>query len=142
MWLDWSKKAHRGLRTWILVLLTKQPMNGVEIMDAMESGCRGWWRPSPGSVYPMLEQLKTEGLIKKRDSDGKYEITPQGREEGEWPARMHGMGPRSVEGILSEMSSNISYLEDLAQSKDSKLAQDNKQIRELASRLAKIGGSE
>lgn len=142
MWLDWSKKAHRGLRTWILVLLTKQPMNGVEIMDAMESGSRGWWRPSPGSVYPMLEQLKTEGLIKKRDSDGKYEITPQGREEGEWPARMHGMGPRSVEGILSEMSSNISYLEDLAQSKDSKLAQDNKQIRELASRLAKIGGSE
>ena len=111
-------------------------------MDAMESGSRGWWRPSPGSVYPMLEQLKTEGLIKKRDSDGKYEITPQGREEGEWPARMHGMGPRSVEGILSEMSSNISYLEDLAQSKDSKLAQDNKQIRELASRLAKIGGSE
>ena len=142
MWLDWSKKAHRGLRTWILVLLTKQPMNGVEIMDAMESGSRGWWRPSPGSVYPMLEQLKTEGLIKKRDSDGKYEITPQGREEGEWPARMHGMGPRPVEGILSEMSSNISYLEDLAQSKDSKLAQDNKQIRELASRLAKIGGSE
>jgi len=141
MWLDWSKRAHRGLRTWILVLLTKQSMNGAEIMDAMESGSRGWWRPSPGSVYPMLDHLKTEGLIVKRDSDGKYEITPQGREEGEWPARMHGMGPRSVEGIVSEMSSNVSYLEDLAQNKDPKLAQNAKPIRELAERLSKIGGS-
>ena len=110
-------------------------------MDAMESGSRGWWRPSPGSVYPMLEQLKAEGLVKKRDSDCRYEITPQGREEGEWPARMHGMGPRSVEGILAEMSSNVSYLEDLAQAKDSKLAQNAKPIRELADRLAKIGGN-
>lgn len=116
-------------------------MNGAEIMDGMESGSRGWWRPSPGSVYPMLEQLKDEGLIKKRDSDGKYEITPQGLEEGEWPARMHGMGPRSIENIMAEMSSNVSYLEDLAQNKDPKLAQTTKQIRELASRLAKIGGS-
>jgi len=141
MWLDWSKRSHRGLRTWILVLLTKQPMNGVEIMDAMESGSKGWWRPSPGSVYPMLEQLKVEGLIKKRDPDGKYEITPQGREEGEWPARMHGMGPRSIEGILAEMSANVSYLEDLAQTKDPKLAQNANPIRELANRLTKIGGS-
>ena len=141
MWLDWSKRAHRGLRTWILVLLTKQPMNGAEIMDAMESGSRGWWRPSPGSVYPMLDQLKAEGLVKKRDSDGKYEITPQGVEEGEWPARMHGMGPRSVDTIVAEMSSSVSYLEDLARNKDAKLAENTKPIRELAERLTKIGGS-
>lgn len=141
MWLDWSKRSHRGLRTWILVLLTKQPMNGVEIMDAMESGSRGWWRPSPGSVYPMLEQLKGEGLIKKRDSDGKYEVTPQGREEGEWPARMHGAGPRSIEGILADMSANVSYLEELAQIKDPKLVEETKHIRELADRLARISGT-
>jgi len=116
-------------------------MNGAEIMDAMESGSRGWWRPSPGSVYPMLEQLKAEGLVKKRDSDGKYEITPQGVEEGEWPARMHGMGPRSVDTIVAEMSSSVSYLEDLARNKDAKLAENTKPIRELAERLTKIGGS-
>lgn len=139
MWLDWSKRAHRGLRTWILVLLAKQPMNGAEIMDAMESGSRGWWRPSPGSVYPMLEQLRTEGLIKKRESDGRYETTPQGLEEGEWPARMHGMGPRSVESIVAEMSSNVSYFEDLAQRKDPKLVQSSKEITELADRLSKLG---
>jgi DNA-binding PadR family transcriptional regulator len=116
-------------------------MNGAEIMDSMESGSRGWWRPSPGSVYPMLQALTEEGLIKKRESDGKYEVTPQGTEEAEWPSRMHGSGPRSVEGIIAEMSSNISYFEDLAHSKDPKLAQNVKQIKELADRLSKLGGN-
>jgi len=114
-------------------------MNGAEIMDTMESGSRGWWRPSPGSVYPMLQQLQDEALIKKRDSDGRYEITPQGKEEGEWPMRMHGAGPRSVEGILSDISSNVSYFEDLAQKKDQKLKDSADQIKELADRLAKLG---
>ena len=139
MWLDWSKRAHRGLRTWILLILNTQPMNGAEIMNSMESGSRGWWRPSPGSVYPMLQQLSDEGLIKKRDSDGRYEVTPLGKEEAERPSRMRGSGPRSVEGIVSEMSSYVSYLEDLAQAKDPKLVQTTKQIRELADRLSKLG---
>ena len=119
----------------------KQPMNGAEIMDSMESGSRGFWRPSPGSVYPMLERLSGEGLVRKRDSDGKYEITPQGREEAEWPSRMHGEGPRSVEGIVGEMSSNVSFLEDLVRNKDPQLAENGKQIRELADRLSKVGAS-
>ena len=140
MWLDWSKRAHRGLRTWILILLSRQPMNGAEIMDSMESGSRGLWRPSPGSVYPMLQQLTDEQLIKRHDSDGRYEITPQGREEAEWPARMQGAGPRSVEGIIADMSSNVSYLEDLARSKNPDFVQNSKLIRELANRLTKLGG--
>lgn len=140
MWLDWSKRAHRGLRTWILVLLSRQPMNGAEIMDSMDSGSRGFWRPSPGSVYPMLQQLSDEELIKRRDSDGRYEITPQGREEAEWPARMHGANPRSVEGILGEMSNNVSYLEDLARSKNPELVQNTKLIRDLTSRMTKLSG--
>jgi len=109
-------------------------------MDSMESGSRGLWRPSPGSVYPMLQQLTDEQLIKRHDSDGRYEITPQGREEAEWPARMQGAGPRSVEGIIADMSSNVSYLEDLARSKNPDFVQNSKLIRELANRLTKLGG--
>ena len=142
MWLDWSKKAHRGLRTWILVILQNDPKNGAEIMDTMETRSRGWWRPSPGSVYPMLEQLSTEGLIKKRDSDGRYEVTPQGREESEWPSRVLSSGPLSVERILEDISSNISYLEDLARSTDPKLAENGGQIRDLAGRLSRLGGKD
>jgi len=89
----------------------------------------------------MLDQLSKEGLVKKRESDGKYEITPQGREEAEWPARMRGTGPRSVEGILGDISSNISYLEDMARSKDQQFTQNSKLIRELADRMTKLGES-
>ena len=110
-------------------------------MDAMEAGSRGWWRPSPGSVYPMLKQMNDEGLVKKREGDGKYEITPQGKEEADWPSRMHGSGPRSVEGALNEISSYISFLEDMAGSKDQKIGQNASEIRELSDRLARIGGT-
>jgi DNA-binding PadR family transcriptional regulator len=139
LWLDWSKRSHRGLRTWILLIIKNEPKNGAEIMDAMESGSRGWWRPSPGSVYPMLQQLSTEGLIKKRDADGRYEITPQGRAEAEWPANMQRGGPRSVEGVVDEISSYIAYLEDLAQSKNPKIAENANEIKDLAERLSKLG---
>lgn len=139
MWLDWSKRSHRGLRTWILYIVQNEPKNGAEIMDAMESQSRGWWRPSPGSVYPMLQQLSEEGVIKKREVDGRYEITPQGKEEVEWPSRSRTGGPRSVEGTVAEMSSYISYLEDLALAKDPRVAQNTRQIRELAERLSKLG---
>jgi DNA-binding PadR family transcriptional regulator len=141
MWLDWSKRAHRGLRTWILIIVQNEPKNGAEIMEAMEAGSRGWWRPSPGSVYPMLQNLTEEGLVKKRTADGRYEITPQGKEEADWPSRMRGQGPRSVEGVLEEVSSYVSYLEDLERGKDKRLAENAGNIKELAKRLLKLGNT-
>jgi len=110
-------------------------------MDSMESGSSGWWRPSPGSVYPMLRQLTEEGVIKRRETDGKYEITPQGEEEINWPSRMRQGGPRSVERVVEELSSYTSYLEDLARSKDARLLENAEHIRELGKRLTEIGGS-
>jgi len=122
------------------MIVQKAPKNGAEIMEEMESGSRGWWRPSPGSVYPMLHQMVQEGLVKKRESDGKYEITPQGTEEVEWPSRMRQESPQSVTKMLDEMSSNISYLEDLVSTKDKRVSESAGQIKELASRLARVGG--
>ena len=110
-------------------------------MDAMESTSSGWWRPSPGSVYPMLSQLAEEGLVKRHEADGKYEITPQGREEVEWPARMRRVGPRSVDGVVSELGNSVSYLEDLAQNKDARLTANAGKIRELGERLVKVGAA-
>ncbi len=110
-------------------------------MDAMESTSRGWWRPSPGSVYPMLQQLADEGLLTKRETDGKYEITPQGKEEVEWPMRMQGGGPQSVDGVLAEMESYVAYLEDLGQARDPRVGKNAGKIKELGNRLTKLGSS-
>jgi DNA-binding PadR family transcriptional regulator len=149
MWFDWSRRAHRGLRTWILYILKDSPKSGAAIMDAMEAMSQGWWRPSPGSVYPMLESMETEGLIKrldektagdKRGTETKYELTELGRQEVEWPTHFRRGEPRTVEEVLTTMTHYVSYLEDLSASKKDKLEANRNRIKELGSRLSRLGG--
>ena len=121
------------------MMIQDTPKNGAEIMDGMEATSRGWWRPSPGSVYPMLQQMSDEGLVRRRQEDGKYEITAQGKEEVEWPTRMRPGGPRSVGGMIDDLSNYVSYLEDLAREKDPRLMENAGRIKELAARLSRLG---
>ena len=75
-------KARRGdVRTAALLLLAEEPRNGYQIMQELEERSEGVWRPSPGSVYPALQQLEDEGLVRAVDQDGRklYELTDAGR---------------------------------------------------------------
>ncbi len=58
----------------MIQLLEKKPMNGVDIMNELQEMSHGWYRPSPGSIYPLLEQLEKEGLVAK-NKEGKFELT-------------------------------------------------------------------
>ena len=138
---DWAKRSHKGLRRWVLYIIKDNPKSGAEIMDVMEANLQGWWRPSPGSIYPLLKNMVAEGVL-ERSQDDRYSLTPSGREEVDhpWPwADRHGPAPQSVEGAVEVISSYTSYLEDLSRSGDPRLAQGTRQIRELADRLAKVG---
>lgn len=64
-------------RYYILGLLKKQPMSGKEIIDNAILESEGIWKPSPGSIYPLLGRLLDEGLI-NQTSDGRYKITLKG----------------------------------------------------------------
>ncbi len=110
-------------------------------MDVMESNLQGWWRPSPGSIYPMLKRMVDEGVL-SRSQENKYSLTAIGREEIDhsWPwLDSHAPAPHSVEGAIETISSYTSYLEDLARSKDKRLADNAGQIKELGLRLSKLG---
>ncbi len=77
-----GRKARRGdIRTAALLLLAEEPRNGYQIMQEIEERSDGAWRPSPGSVYPALQQLEDEGLIRSGEQDGRkhYELTDAGR---------------------------------------------------------------
>ncbi|MCX8189490.1 MAG: PadR family transcriptional regulator [Nitrososphaeria archaeon] len=71
------------LRLTILKLLNEKPLSGSEIMDIIESETKGLWRPSPGSVYPLLAWLMDKGFIKEsqKSDDGmkRYTITEEGK---------------------------------------------------------------
>ncbi len=75
-------RARRGdVRAGILALLAEQPRNGYQLMQELESRSRGMWRPSPGAVYPALQQLEDEGLVRAEEagSGRLYHLTDEGR---------------------------------------------------------------
>lgn len=79
-----GRKARRGdIRTAALLLLSEQPRNGYQIMQEVEQRSDGVWRPSPGSVYPALQQLEDEGLIRSQEVEGRklFQLTDAGRAE-------------------------------------------------------------
>src|SRR5215208_1704044 len=75
-------RARRGdVRAALLVLLAEEPRNGYQLMQEIEQRSDGTWRPSPGSVYPALQQLEDEGLVRVEPGDGRkaYTLTDEGR---------------------------------------------------------------
>ena len=66
----------------LLMLLGEEPRNGYQLMQVIEERSDGSWRPSPGSVYPVLSQLEDEGLVRATELDGAkvFELTDAGRE--------------------------------------------------------------
>jgi DNA-binding PadR family transcriptional regulator len=78
------RRARRGdVRTALLRIIAERPMHGYDLMKELEQRSGGMWRPSPGSIYPTLQLLEDEGLLKGEEQDGKrvYSITDAGRTE-------------------------------------------------------------
>jgi len=79
-------RVRRGaIRTGILAVLADRPMHGYEVMTELADRSGGMWRPSPGSVYPTLQQLEDEDLVRSDDVDGKrvFRLTDAGSAEAE-----------------------------------------------------------
>ncbi len=104
-----QRKARRGdIRTAALLLLAEEPRNGYQIMQEIEQRSEGAWRPSPGSVYPTLQQLEDEGLIRSEELDSHklFAITDAGRtrlaERGaETPAPWEQMADDLGESVIA-----------------------------------------
>ncbi len=100
---------------------------------------RGFWRPSPGSVYPMLKQLEQEGLIYRRE-DGRYALTEAGRAtarvmEPPWA------GPTTVEDAVNELENLALYLEDMATVEPERVRALRDRIGEVARKLASLASA-
>jgi DNA-binding PadR family transcriptional regulator len=50
-------------------------MHGYEMIKELEERTQGAWSPSAGSIYPTLQMLEDEGLIRGEESDGKRRFT-------------------------------------------------------------------
>ena len=75
-------RANRGdVRAAVLALLAEQPMHGYQIISELDERTGGAWKPSPGSVYPTLQMLADEGLVRSEPEGGKnvFHLTDSGR---------------------------------------------------------------
>jgi DNA-binding PadR family transcriptional regulator len=116
-----GRKARRGdIRTAALLLLAEEPRNGYQIMQEVQERSDGVWRPSPGSVYPALQQLEDEGLIRSSEGGGGtgrvFELTDAGKtnvqeRDGDAPAPWEQMSNNisdqayELAGIMREVAS-------------------------------------
>jgi DNA-binding PadR family transcriptional regulator len=72
---------HKGdLKYVILDLIKDKPRHGYEIIRELEELSYGFYKPSPGAVYPTLQMLEEMGYAQATERDGKkvYTITEQG----------------------------------------------------------------
>lgn len=87
-------RVRRGdVRAAILDVLAEQPMNGYQIIQQIADRSGGAWKPSPGSVYPTLQQLEDEGLVEGTEVEGRrvLGLTDAGRTYvAEHPDEMEG----------------------------------------------------
>jgi len=77
-----QRKRRGDVRIAILSLLSEKPSNGYGLIKEITDRSGGTWYPSPGSVYPTLQQLVDEDLI-EATGEGKrtdFQLTASGTE--------------------------------------------------------------
>jgi len=83
-WMRHMAAVPKGfLRYYVLRLLSEKPMSGSEIMSEIGEQTHGCWKPSPGSIYPLLAWLQEKGYSKEvpEQESGikRYALTDQGK---------------------------------------------------------------
>ncbi|MEC3980294.1 PadR family transcriptional regulator [Amycolatopsis sp. H20-H5] len=101
-----GRRGRRGdVRAAILALLAEQPRHGYEIIREIGERSGGFWKPSPGSIYPTLQLLADEGLVTSKEETGKrlFELTEEGRAAAEaqdavppWEHIAHDVEPTEI----------------------------------------------
>jgi DNA-binding PadR family transcriptional regulator len=109
-----GRRAGRGdMRAAILALLAEEPMHGYQIIQVISERSGGNWTPSPGSVYPTLQQLEDEGLIEPAASESgrrAFTLTDAGKD-----ARTADTTPAPWEEAVDEADNDLVELRNLVQ---------------------------
>ena len=83
-WLRHNAMVPKGfLRYHVLEALNDHPMSGSELMEQIGKHTGGTWKPSPGSIYPLLAYLQDNSYVKELPTENgfkRYELTKNGKE--------------------------------------------------------------
>ncbi len=81
-WKDEQRTPRGDIKYILLSLLAEQSRHGYDLIKELEARYGGFWKPSPGSVYPTLQLLEEGGYLISEQVEGKkvYTITETGRQ--------------------------------------------------------------
>ena len=67
----------------ILELIKERPRHGYDVIKAIAERFHGFYSPSAGSVYPILQELEDQDFVTSSEESGKkiYSITKDGEKE-------------------------------------------------------------
>jgi len=83
-WMRHTAMVPKGfIRHQVLEALNEKPMSGSEIMEQIQKQTGSFWKPSPGSIYPLLAWLQDNKYVNELPSENglkRYELTQSGKE--------------------------------------------------------------
>ena len=84
-WMRHMAAVPKGfLKYKVLKLLNEKSLSGSEIMNEIEKETDGQWKPSPGSIYPLLSWLQDKGYteisLDQEPGMKRYTLTNEGKE--------------------------------------------------------------
>jgi DNA-binding PadR family transcriptional regulator len=136
-----GRRRKRGLPHMVMYLLSSSPKNGVELMDGVQSITRGWWRPTPGSIYPLLKEMTEQGIVRKLE-DGRYELTEKGKSEaGGYFGPVAG-GTQTMGEAVQQLHNTASYIQDLKRSGRASVAEHRDMLQEVKKQVSDILGED
>lgn len=111
---DWQKEMRKGyLRIAVLALLSKEPRHGYEIMKEIKERTGGFWRPTAGGIYPILQSLEESRYIegewdaRQRRKRKTYRITEMGRPMLQQALARQNQIAGSMGGLFKEFMKDV-----------------------------------
>lgn len=82
-WTRHTAMVPKGfIRFHVLNELNEQAMSGSELMEKLKIHTGGFWKPSPGSIYPLLSWLQENNYIAELPAENglkRYQLTGNGK---------------------------------------------------------------
>jgi len=114
---QWIKESQKGyMRIAFLILLNKKPCHGYEMMKEVRDRSEGFWKPTAGGAYPILQSLEKAGYIKGEWSLQKrkrkiYHITESGKLILDRALLKHSQIAENMNALFEEYAINVLDLE-------------------------------
>jgi len=113
----WLKEAQKGyMRIAFLILLNKKACHGYEMMKEVRDRTEGFWKPTAGGAYPILQSLEKSGYIKgewglQKRKRKIYHITESGKLILDRALLKHSQIADSINTLFEEYVRNVLDLE-------------------------------